>query len=129
MLLISLLLLISLTKDRRLCYCFSEHVQRIDLKYEILVEGLSCFQEVVGIMYKNRMLTQKEKEQIFKFVESYELYSASEKLLDIVKSGPIDVYTCFLKALEQTRQKDVYDMLVNKNKSMVKQVILNSDVI
>lgn len=72
-------------------------------------------------MYENCKLTQKEKEEILKYVDSCEFYLANEKLLDVVIFRPKEVYNYFLKALQQTNQKDVYNMLVNKNKSTVKQ--------
>ena len=100
-------------------YCFPEHIERVKANYELLVGGVSCFPEIVGIMYEKSTLTEKAREQILKFVQSYQFRSAGEKLIEILISGSIDVYNCFLQALDQTRQMDVYNMLASRDKSMV----------
>jgi len=96
------------------------HGQRIQSKFNQLVNNLSCVGDMTAAMYQEEKLTSKELEQI-QSLQSTPI-RANEELLRIIARKPRDVYECFLSLLIEKKSKahqpHLYQMLVSDGKGM-----------
>lgn len=101
-----------------------DYKRRIQLKYNQLVNNVTCVGDIVAQMYQNGKLTESQLEDMNALDKT--LSRANEELLKIIIKSPRDVYDCFLETLINTQQEHVF--LILKSEISIDQQ-RHSDVI
>jgi len=90
----------------------TDHEKRLREVYKELIDKVIT-QNVATLMYQRGALTFPELESIQRCATQSE---AAKILVSILMSQQGDMYECFLSALKQTNQEDVYLWLAYKGK-------------
>ena len=99
---------------REYCHCLVDHAKRIRELYPKLLDKLQA-KKVSAYMFQRKALTANELDSM---QSSRTEGEAAEIVLKIVSREVFPVFSCFLDALRQTGQTNLYEALVNSGKYM-----------
>jgi hypothetical protein len=77
---------------------------------EILVESIRRVERLVGALYQARHLNDQEQQLIN---SQSTMFDKANQLMDVLSKKPPDAYQCFLRALSDSNQSHLSDLLMN----------------
>ena len=88
----------------------SPHARDIARVRETLVESMRRVDRLVAALFQGRHVSDRERQRIN---SQPTVFDKVDQLLDVISKKPVEAYQCFLRALENTRQSHLSDLLNN----------------